>query len=231
MTTQPQNEATLIRVRILRGGKVVRSYKVHADSLTIGSGTGCTIRVAGDTSLKAKHVSVYFDDGALALVPEPGAQVTLNGLGEKTGNADLAETVIAAELYGIPSAVNMKKLYGASKMVEEISKIPISPLKPVVGENVFKRESGVTAAQLISYPPAVEGYSPEVLGREREVLLSKKSGKRSVEYKLEKLNVSATAVQVDEVLKRVKELGVRKRGLVTDDEFREIVKEVLKSPK
>ena len=159
------------------------------------------------------------------------AQVTLNGLGEKTGNADLAETVIAAELYGIPSAVNMKKVYGASKMVEEISKIPISPLKPVVGENVFKRESGVTAAQLISYPPAVEGYSPEVLGREREVLLSKKSGKRSVEYKLEKLNVSATAVQVDEVLKRVKELGVRKRGLVTDDEFREIVKEVLKSPK
>jgi len=156
------------------------------------------------------------------------AQVTLNGLGEKTGNADLAETVIAAKLYGIPMTINMKKLYGAAKLVEEISKIPISPLKPVVGENVFKRESGVTAAQLISYPPAVEGYSPEVLGREREVLLSKKSGKRSVEYKLEKLNVKASSAQVDEVLQRVKELGVKKKGLVSDDEFKNIAREVVK---
>ena len=155
------------------------------------------------------------------------AHVTLNGLGEKTGNADLAETVIAAKLYGIPLTIDMKKLYAAAKLVEEISKIPISPLRPVVGENVFKRESGVTAAQLISYPPAVEGYSPELLGREREVLLSKKSGKRSVEYKLERLNVSATPTQVDEVLKRVKELGVKKKGLVSDDELKEIVRQVL----
>lgn len=155
------------------------------------------------------------------------AHVTINGLGEKTGNADLAETIIAAELYGIPVNIDLKKLYSAAKLVEKISKIPISPLKPVVGENVFKRESGVTAAQLISYPPAVEGYSAELLGREREVLLSKKSGKKSIEYRLEKLNIKAKPNQVDEVLKKVKELGVKKKGLVNDDEFRSIVKEVL----
>jgi isopropylmalate/homocitrate/citramalate synthase len=146
------------------------------------------------------------------------AQVTINGLGEKTGNADLAETAIAAKLYGIPIHLNMKKLYSAAKIVEEISKIPISPLKPVVGENVFKRESGVTAAQLISFPPAVEGYSPELLGREREVLLSKKSGKKSVEFKLGKLNLQVNSAQADEVLRRVKELGVQKKGLVSDDD-------------
>jgi len=157
------------------------------------------------------------------------AQVTINGLGEKTGNADLAETVIAAKLYGIPLTINMKKLYAAAKLVEEITKISISPLRPVVGENVFKRESGVTAAQLITYPPAVEGFSPEVLGREREILLSKKSGKRSVEYKLEKLKVTATPDQVDEILKRVKELGIKKKGLVSDDEFKGIAKGVLRS--
>ena len=95
--------------------------------------------------------------------------------------------------------IDMKKLYAAAKLVEEISKIPISPLKPVVGENVFKRESGVTATQLISYPPAVEGYSPELLGREREVLLSKKVGERSVGVGVEELNMSATPTQVDEV--------------------------------
>jgi len=155
------------------------------------------------------------------------AHVTLNGLGEKTGNADMAETAIAAKLYGIPFSINIKKLYSAAKLAEKLSKIPLSPLKPVVGENVFKRESGVTVAQLISFPPAVEGYSPEAVGREREVLLSKKSGRKSVEYKLEQLGVQATADQVNEVLKEVKELGMKKKGLVSDNEFRGIVEKIL----
>jgi isopropylmalate/homocitrate/citramalate synthase len=155
------------------------------------------------------------------------AHVTINGLGEKTGNADLAETVLAAKLYGIDVSVDMKKIYQASKMVERMTKIPISPLKPVVGDFVFKRESGVTAAQVIAYPPSVEPYSPELLGREREVLLSKKSGKKSVEFKLEKINVKATSEQTDEILKRVKDLGVSKKGILTDDEFKGIVKQVV----
>jgi len=153
---------------------------------------------------------------------------TINGLGEKTGNADIAEIVFAAKLYGIDVNIDKKKLYQAAKFVERISKIPLSPLKPVVGDFVFKRESGVTAAQVISFPPAVEPYSPELLGREREVLLSKKSGKRSVEYKLEKMNVKATPEQIDELLKKVKDLGVKKKGLVTEDEFKGMIKEVIK---
>jgi isopropylmalate/homocitrate/citramalate synthase len=154
--------------------------------------------------------------------------VTINGLGEKTGNADIAEIVFAAKLYGIDVNIDKKKLYQAAKYVEKVSKVPISPLKPVVGDFVFKRESGVTAAQVISFPPSVEPYSPELLGREREVLLSKKSGKRSVEYKLEKMNVKATSEQVDEILKKVKDLGVKKKGLVNEDEFKGIIKEVIK---
>jgi isopropylmalate/homocitrate/citramalate synthase len=157
------------------------------------------------------------------------AHVTLNGLGEKTGNADIAETAIAAKLYGMDVGIDMGKLVKAAKLAEKLTGIPISPLKPVVGENVFKRESGVTAAQLISFPPAVEGYSPEVVGREREVLLSKKSGKKSVEYKLGQLGVQTTQIQVDETLKKVKELGIQKKGIVSDKEFRNIVEEVLKS--
>jgi len=156
------------------------------------------------------------------------AHVTINGLGEKTGNSDIAETVFAAKLYGVDVAIDLKTLYKASKLVERITKVPISPLKPVVGDFVFKRESGVTAAQVISYPPSVEPYSPELLGVEREVLLSKKSGKRSVEYKLEKMNVRATSEQIDELLKRVKDLGVKKKGLVNEDEFKQMVKEVVK---
>ena len=153
---------------------------------------------------------------------------TLNGLGEKTGNADLAEIAIAAKLYEIPISIDMRKLYPAAKLVERISKIPISPLKPVVGENVFKRESGVAVAQLVSFPPAVEGYLSELVGREREVLLGKKSGKTSVQYKLGTLGIKATSEQEDEILIKVKELGIRKKGLVDDNEFKSIVEGVLK---
>jgi len=156
------------------------------------------------------------------------AQITINGLGEKTGNADLAETAIAAKLYGLEVDIDMKKLQKAAKLVEKLTRIPISPLKPVVGENVFKRESGVTVAQLINYPPAVEGYSPEILGRDREILLSKKSGKKSVEYKLDQLKLMATPEQVDNILAAVKELGVKKKGHVNDDEFKEIVANITK---
>jgi isopropylmalate/homocitrate/citramalate synthase len=155
------------------------------------------------------------------------AQVTINGLGEKTGNADLAETVIAAKLYGIPVSIDLKKIKPVATLVEKISKIPVSPLKPVVGENVFKRESGVTVAQLITYPPAVEGYSPELVGRERDVLLGKKSGKKSIEYKLGELGKDANPDQVDEMVKKVKELGIKKKGLLSDEDFRRIVDEVL----
>jgi isopropylmalate/homocitrate/citramalate synthase len=153
---------------------------------------------------------------------------TINGLGEKTGNTDIAEIAITAKLYGVDTNLDLKKLYKGAKYVEKITKIPIPPMKAVVGDFVFKRESGVTAAQVISYPPAVEPYSPVLLDREREVLLSKKSGKRSVEYRLEKLNVKATPEQTDEILKKVKDLGVKKKGLVSDDEFKAIIKEVIK---
>ncbi len=155
------------------------------------------------------------------------AQITINGLGEKTGNADIAETAIAAQLYGMEVDIDMKKLYKAARLVEKLTKIPISPLKPVVGENVFKRESGVTVAQLMTHPPAVEGYSPELLGRDREVLLSKKSGKKSIEYKLNQLNIQATSEQMDAILVKVKELGVQKKGHVLEDEFKKIAQAVI----
>jgi isopropylmalate/homocitrate/citramalate synthase len=154
------------------------------------------------------------------------AHLTINGLGEKTGNADLSETIIASALYGVETNVDLKKLYEVSKLVEKITKIPISPLKPVVGENVFKRESGVAVAQLVNYPPAVEGYSPEVLDRKREILLSKKSGRASIQYKLKENGVEASTEQIDKILALVKELGIKKKGLVSQGEFMDIVKDI-----
>ncbi|MGE5542907.1 MAG: LeuA family protein [Bacillota bacterium] len=155
------------------------------------------------------------------------AHVCVNGLGEKTGNADLAEIAVAARLYGMNTGLNLKALYDLSKVVEEASGVALSPLKPVVGANVFKRESGVTVSQMVVYPPSVEGYSAEMVGRSREVLLSKKSGKASIEYMLGQFGLKASAEQVDGILAEVKALGVKLRSTVSPDQFREIAVRVI----
>lgn len=152
------------------------------------------------------------------------AHVTVNGLGEKTGNADLAELAIALHgLYGIETNLKLDKLPALSKLVESITKVPVSPMRPVVGGNVFTRESGLVVAQILAYPPSVEGYAPEVVGRSREIVLGKKSGKASIEYALQQANLEVAADRVDEIVTLVKTLGAQKKGLVTIDEFKQLV--------
>lgn len=102
-------------------------------------------------------------------------------------------------------------------------------MKPVVGKNVFKRESGVAVAQLVKYPPAVEGYAPEVVGGKHEILLSKKSGKASTEWMLQDINIKASNEQVEEILTLVKGYGIQKRGVIETSEFRDIVERVMQS--
>ncbi len=171
-----------------------------------GLGTACTI-----AALKAGADS---------------AHVTVNGLGEKTGNADLAELAIALHgLYGVETNLRLERLRGLSKLVEEITRIRVSPQKPVVGDLAFARESGLVVAQLLSYPPSVEGYDPLVVGREREIALGKKSGKKSIEYALEQIGVAMPdSEKVDLLLAEVKRLGGEKKGRVDLEEFKLIVK-------
>ncbi len=152
------------------------------------------------------------------------AHVTVNGLGEKTGNTDLAELAIALNgLYGIETNIKLDKLLGLSKLVEKFSKIPVSPMRPVVGDKVFTRESGLVIAQMLAYPPSVEGYAPEVVGRKREVALGKKSGKKSIEYALEQLKMEVPEEKIDLLLDRVKTAGINQKGQVSMEEFKEIV--------
>jgi outer membrane biosynthesis protein TonB len=72
-------ESKVIKLRLLRAGKVIRSYKIKSDTFTVGSAKGCTIRAAGDKSVLPKHATAYIEDGELVLVPEPGGEVLLNG--------------------------------------------------------------------------------------------------------------------------------------------------------
>jgi isopropylmalate/homocitrate/citramalate synthase len=153
-------------------------------------------------------------------------QGTINGMGERAGNGDLGEIALALEgLYGIPVELNLKKIRNVSALVRQTARHPLEPWKPVVGENLFMRESGAVASQF-HIPEAIEPFSADLVGAKREIVLGKKSGIDSIAIKAKELGISLTAEQQQVVLAAVKRAGVEKRGLITDDEFRFIVHRV-----
>jgi isopropylmalate/homocitrate/citramalate synthase len=153
-------------------------------------------------------------------------QGTINGMGERAGNGDLAEIGMALEgLYGVPVELNLKKIRAVSALVRQMAGHALEPWKPVVGENLFMRESGAVASQF-HIPEAIEPFSADLVGANREIVLGKKSGIDSIAIKAKELGIPLTAEQQQAALAAVKRLGVEKRGLLTDAEFRSLVDRV-----
>lgn len=159
---------------------------------------------------------------------EAGAEVVhscANGLGERTGNAALEELIVALHvLYGYDTHYNLARLPELGELVSRISRVPIAANKPILGDRNFTRESGIGVDLVVKEPLAMFGTHPALTGRRGEVVLGKKSGKLSITYNLEQLGISdADDEAIGEMLKRVKDKGIEKRGLLTQEEFREIV--------
>jgi len=151
-------------------------------------------------------------------------QGTINGMGERAGNASLGEAALTLRaLYGVESNLRLDKIREVSQTVQRLSGYALDPWKPVTGETLFRRESGAVASQFHD-PPSIEPYSSRLVAAERAIVLGKKSGLDSVRIKAAELGLDLPEDRRADVLAKVKELGTRKHGLVTDDEFREIVR-------
>jgi isopropylmalate/homocitrate/citramalate synthase len=149
-------------------------------------------------------------------------QGTINGMGERAGNANLGEVALTLRaLYGVESNLRLDSIREVSDRVRELSGYELEPWKPVTGETLFRRESGAVASQFHD-PPSIEPYSSELVRAERGIVLGKKSGLDSIRIKADELGLDVPEERRAEVLARVKELGARKRGLVSDEEFREL---------
>jgi len=150
-------------------------------------------------------------------------QATINGMGERAGNADIAEVAMALTcLYGVPVELRLEKIREVSARVRAASGYSMEPWKPVVGENLFLRESGAVASQF-HIPQAIEPFSAELVNARRAIVLGKKSGVDSVAIKARELGLDIPNGKAPEILAAVKKRGIEKRGLLTDSEFREIV--------
>jgi 2-isopropylmalate synthase len=198
-----------------RFGRLTRTVVEHTDAQV-------DVHTHDDFGLATANALAGFENGAHQ------AQVSVNGIGERAGNAAYEEVVMAAEsLYGVDTGIDTTGIVELSRTVAAASDIPVPSNKPVVGQNAFSHESGIHAAGVIenahTFEPGV--MTPEMVGAEREFVLGKHTGTHSVRKRLEDAGYAPTDDEVREVTRRVKEFGAEKRQ-VTMSELERFATEV-----
>ena len=150
-------------------------------------------------------------------------QGTINGMGERAGNADICEVALALQfLYKVPVELDLSKAREISRLVQTSGNYTVDGWKPVVGEYLYTRESGGIASQF-HIPAAIEPYSADIVAAERKIVLGKKSGMASIKIKLDELGLNAPVEKHGDILERVKSQATAEKRLLTDDEFRAVV--------
>ena len=165
---------------------------------------------------------------AAVLSGAKGLHVTVNGLGERCGNAPLASVqAILKDQFHAKTNINENQLNDISRMVESFSGIAVAPNQPIVGEHVFTQVAGVHADGDTKDKLYYNELIPERFGRKREYALGKNSGKANIAKNLEELGLELTPEQTRRVTERITELGDKKE-IVTLDDLPYIVSDVLK---
>ena len=165
---------------------------------------------------------------AAVLSGAKGLHVTVNGLGERCGNAPLASVqAILKDQFHAKTNIKENRLNDISRLVEGYSGIAIAPNQPIVGENVFTQVAGVHADGDNKDNLYCNDLIPERFGRKREYALGKNSGRANIARNLKELGLELTPEQTRKVTKRITELGDRKE-IVTQDDLPFIVSDVLK---
>ncbi|MDP5140358.1 MAG: 2-isopropylmalate synthase, partial [Spirosomaceae bacterium] len=157
-----------------------------------------------------------------------GVHLTVNGMGERAGNAPLSSTVAVINDFmpEITTGVNEQSLYTISKLVETFSGIRVPNNKPIVGENVFTQTAGIHADGDKKNNLYFSKLSPQRFGRKRTYALGKTSGKANIEQNLQELGITLSDVDIKKVTQRIIELGDKKQ-VVTQDDLPYIISDVL----
>lgn len=136
------------------------------------------------------------------------AHVTINGLGERAGNAALEEVALSLlAFYGVRTNVNTRKFAHTSKLVSKLTGVVVQPNKAIVGDNAFAHESGIHVHGILSNGSTYEPLTPELVGKERSLVVGKHTGAHSVEYKLKEYGFELKSEQIQDLTTRVKHLA------------------------
>ncbi len=151
---------------------------------------------------------------------------TVNGLGERAGNAALEEVVMSVKrIYGIDLGIDTRRLLELSQLVASASGSKVPPWKAIVGENTFAHESGIHAHGVLQNPLTYEPFAPEEVGWERRLVLGKHSGRHLVSNMLEQYGIFLNPEETQSVLDAVRQQSVQKKRSLTTEELLNLVSE------
>ena len=140
-------------------------------------------------------------------------QGTINGMGERAGNADIAEVALALQcLYDVPVELKLERIRDVSEVVRRAGKYELEGWKPLIGDNLFLRESGAVASQF-HIPEAIEPYAADLVGAKRGIVLGKKSGLDSIRLKAEELRLDVPEARRAALLDAVKRKAIANGGI------------------
>ncbi len=152
---------------------------------------------------------------------------TVNGIGERAGNASLEEAVMALKiLYGYEMKINTELIYETSRLVSRLTGIYIQPNKAIVGDNAFGHESGIHTHGVIEEPSTYEPIRPEMVGKKRWFTAGKHAGMHGIKAQLESMGIKPTPEQLKVIVAKVKELGDMGK-MVTDADLFAIANSVI----
>ncbi|MDD2922795.1 MAG: homocitrate synthase [Anaerolineales bacterium] len=142
---------------------------------------------------------------------------TVNGLGERTGIPDLAETVVAFHNLERAEKYNIQPLMELSSYLEKISGFFLAPNKPITGQNAFSHKSGVHTNGILKDPRTYEPFDPAILGRERKIIIDKYTGKSAVQSRLDEYGIKVSDAELEVIVNRIKNMGDQRKQLFDTD--------------
>jgi homocitrate synthase len=150
---------------------------------------------------------------------------TVNGLGERTGIPDLAETIVSFHNLEGVEKFNLQPLMELSSYLEKVSGVLLAPNKPITGQNAFSHKSGVHTNGILKDPRTYEPFDPAILGRERKIVIDKYTGKSAVASRLEEYDIEVSAAELEVIVTRIKNIGDQRKQLF-DADILEIAEQV-----
>jgi len=198
---------------------------------TIPSEYGSLIRYLRENLPKDVVISVHCHDdlglavaNSLTAVINGARQVecTINGIGERAGNASLEEIVmnmaVRKDLYNIETNIVTKEIYRTSRMVSSLTGVPVQPNKAIIGENAFRHEAGIHQDGILKNRSTYEIMNPEMVGVPKsELVLGKHSGRHALKSRIEDLGFQLTDEQIEKVYDKFKRLADKKKDITDID--------------
>ncbi len=195
--------------------KVRETFRFMQDNIPNIDRVLLAVHFHNDLGLAVANTLAGIEEGANVV------QCTVNGIGERAGNASLEEVAMALTLhqdqYGVTAKIDTSKLYPLSQLVSELTGVPLAPTKPIGGENIFATEAGIHQDGLLKNPDTYLPYRPEQVGAPGiRLVLGRHSGRSAVAHRLEELGLDLDDDGVMSVLEGIKQTP---KGTSIDDDL------------